>query len=426
MTNDEPVTDRRFRRALRAARDGLGRVDPETALLLLAAVATVTLVPIESAIGVQDYRVPVALAFGFALGHVGCIALAVRRPTLATVFSIASVVALQALSAESIVDPTPWPWWPVLIVTQAMIGAIVSFRGSLRLSVAFWILSIVVSSLISLPRPEHYESTSVSLVVFAAVCGGVQIIAGALAQWNDIREQLLSERRVSNEEYSRRVVAEDRARIARELHDVVAHSLSVITVQASTAAFRHDDISKAAAGEFDEIAAASRQAMREMRDLLGVLRADPDVEQAPQPSLADIPELVEQTRRAGADVDVDVWLAPSELGEVSPVAGLVVYRIAQQALANALRHAPGSRVLVSARIVGASLRLTVENGLGREATRNPEAEGIAGTGMGLINMSERAAGVGGTIEAGATPDGGFLVDATVPLRASALAEIERT
>lgn len=401
-------------------------MDPETALLLLAAVATVTLVSIESAVGVQDYDIPVALAFGFALGHVGCIALAVRRPLPATLFAVASVAALQAFSASASADQTPWPWWPVLIVTQSIIGAIVSFRGSLRLSVAFWILSIVVSSLISLPQPQHYESTSVSLVVFAAVCGGVQIIAGALAQWSHIREQLLTERRVSNEEYSRRVVAEDRARIARELHDVVAHSLSVITVQASTAAFRHDDISKAAAGEFDEIAAASRQAMREMRDLLGVLRADPDVEQAPQPSLADVPELVEQTRRAGADVDVDVWLAPSELNEVSPVAGLVVYRIAQQALANALRHAPGARVLVSARIVGASLRLTVENGPGREAARNPEAEGVAGTGMGLINMAERAAGVGGAIEAGPTPDGGFLIDATVPLRASALAEIERT
>lgn len=425
MAADGDARPHRFRRAVEAARDGMARVDPETALLLLAAIATVTLVPIEAALGSALYDVPVFVAFVFALAHAGCIPLAVRHPALASLFSLAAVAALQVVSTAPTPEPWPWPWWPVLIVTHSLIGAMVALRGSSRAAVAFWISAIAVSSFVSLARSETAEPNSLSIVIFASVCGGVQVLASVFAQWSDIREQLITERRVSNEEYSLRVVAEDRARIARELHDVVAHSLSVITVQASTASFRHDDISPAAAGEFDEIAAASRQAMREMRDLLGVLRAGPDVEQAPQPTLSDVPELVEQTRRAGANVDIDEWLSAGELGEVSPVAGLVIYRITQQALGNALQHSPGARILVSARIQGMALWVSIENDAPGGAVV-ADAESTSGSGMGLINMGERAAGVGGSVEAGPTPDGGYRIDASVPLRASALADIERS
>src|SRR5690606_5052101 len=133
-------------------------------------------------------------------------------------------------------------------------------------------------------------------------------------------------------------------RIARELHDVVAHSMSLIQVQASTARYRVADLQPEAASEFDDIAASARGALTEMRRILGVLRTeDQAAELAPQRGIDDVPALVETTRRAGAAVS----LSQAVSDDVSAATQLATYRITQEALSNAVRHAAGSPISVS-------------------------------------------------------------------------------
>jgi signal transduction histidine kinase len=206
------------------------------------------------------------------------------------------------------------------------------------------------------------------------------------------------------------MLAEERARIARELHDVVAHSMSIINVQAATARYRHPDFDAGALAEFEDIGVASRQALDEMRGLLDVLRdGDGPGEKRPQPRFEDLPELIAQAERAGMVV---AFASTAERGgaPVGEVVGVVAYRIVQEALSNAIRHAPGSAVEVRCARRGDALELVIRNAPGVQAPADGDA------GYGLIGMAERAASVGGTVRSGATEDGGFEVIAVLPLR----------
>jgi len=385
------------------------RVDPATALMTLAVLAAITLIAIETPIGVAEYGVPLLPGFVFAILHAGSLPLAVLRPRTASAIGLLSPLVLQVLSSAE--SSGPWPWWPVLLVTQGVLTLVVALRGGWFLSVGSWLGVLVGSSLIGhVMRPEDADSTSINLVVFASVTGAALLAGVVLAQWTAIRAQLIRERQVSVEEHSARVLAEDRARIARELHDVIAHSLSIINVQATTAQYRHPGLADDAIGELDDIAASSRQALREMRTLLGVLREDQRGPLAPQPTYSDIPELVAQAQHAGMSVELR-W--PPSLDEQRPsdVVGLAAYRIVQEALSNAIRHAPGASAVVELTSDGHQLHISVRN----SPPQRTMVPGTPGNGFGLIGMAERAAGVGGTVTAGETTGGGFLVRATLPL-----------
>ncbi|MFD7418269.1 sensor histidine kinase, partial [Kitasatospora purpeofusca] len=203
---------------------------------------------------------------------------------------------------------------------------------------------------------------------------------------------------------------EERTRIARELHDVVAHHMSVITVQADSAPYRISGLSEPAQEEFASIAAAARESLGEMRRLLSVLRSDgTEGDRAPQPGLDRLQQLVEATVRAGLPAELSL---AAELGEVPPAVDLSAYRIVQEALANVVRHAPGARTQVSVRAAAGHLNVLVVNGPAPKPAAPLES---AGTGHGLVGMRERVRLTGGTLDTGPLPDGGFRVAARMPL-----------
>ncbi|PRY43958.1 sensor histidine kinase [Umezawaea tangerina] len=192
---------------------------------------------------------------------------------------------------------------------------------------------------------------------------------------------------------------EERARIAREMHDVVAHHMSMVVVRCETAPYRIAGLPDAGVREFAELGDAARGAITDMQRLLGVLRgADQEADKAPQPGLGQIPELAE---RAGATVDVPELDVPGAVG-------LTAYRIVQEALTNAARHAPGGAVSVVLRSADGDLEVVVRNTPGGASLGG-------GGGHGLAGMRERVAVHGGELAAGATGDGGFEVAARIPL-----------
>ena len=213
------------------------------------------------------------------------------------------------------------------------------------------------------------------------------------------------------EERAAHAVAEERTRIARELHDVVAHSISVVAVQTQAVRRRLDPSLTREIEDLKAVETTARQAMAEMRRLFGVLRADterPALE--PQPGLDQLDRLVADSRAAGTPVDVVVEGEPVAL---SPGLDLAAYRIVQEALTNARRHAPGSAARVCLRWGGGGLEVTVES----DGRMRPQPDG---GGFGLVGMRERVAMYGGELHAGPTARG-FRVHAALPFHEGAAA-----
>jgi signal transduction histidine kinase len=211
-------------------------------------------------------------------------------------------------------------------------------------------------------------------------------------------------------EEARRAVLEERTRIAREMHDVVAHHMSLIAVQAETAPYRLHELSGSALDEFSSLSARAREALSDMRRLLGALRNEGPAERSPQPRLDDVPDLVAANQRAGVDIRLTMPLRDTV---TSPGVELCAYRIVQEALSNANRHAFGSEVSVVVEGDATALRLHVRNGPG---LHEAPAGNSKRAGHGLVGMSERVAMLGGNLVAEADPDGGFVVAAVLPLR----------
>ncbi|MEV6324130.1 histidine kinase [Nocardia sp. NPDC051787] len=234
------------------------------------------------------------------------------------------------------------------------------------------------------------------------------VLFGLLIRWLVLSRRELVRQEEENElERARRAILEEKARIARDLHDVVAHHMSLVVVQAQTAPYRVEGVTPAAHAEFESIGATAREALNEIRGMLGVLRSDGELpEHAPQPKAADVIGLFEGARRAGVDV---TWTVEGALDTIPETIGLALYRIAQESLSNASRHAPGAAVQVCI-VRGADLLFTVGNGPGATPAR-PVGNG----GHGIAGMQARAVAVGGDVSAGPRPDGGFEVRARLPL-----------
>lgn len=203
----------------------------------------------------------------------------------------------------------------------------------------------------------------------------------------------------------------ERARIARELHDVVAHHISMVAVQAETARLATPGMPAAGAQRLSAIGDTARTALTEMRRLLGVLREDAELDAAqrrPQPGLAQLNELLDEARAASASgARLIVRGTPVALDQGVELAA---YRIAQEALTNSRRHAPGAAVDVELHYTDDALCLRVRD-------NGPGPDGSAATGgLGLTGMSERAAAVGGALHVGAAAGGGFLVEARLPAK----------
>ena len=246
------------------------------------------------------------------------------------------------------------------------------------------------------------EGINVAAVIFFALVFGAPWAAGRA-----IRHRRLNERRLEQEKAeTEAAILEERSRIARELHDVVAHSISVMVLQARGGR----RVLEAAPGDareaFAVIERAGHQALEEMRRLLGMLRAsDEELALAPQPSLRQLDRLVERVRAAGLPVEVTV---EGEPGELPPGVDLSAYRIVQEALTNALKHAGPARARVVVRYREDELELEIaDDGAGT-------GDGT-GSGHGLIGMRERVSVYGGELQAGRRPEGGYALRARLPL-----------
>ena len=223
-----------------------------------------------------------------------------------------------------------------------------------------------------------------------------------------IRDERAAQRERERAAEAREMVTEERTRIARELHDIVAHRVSVMTVQAGAARTVASDDPERAMQAMEAVEQAGREALDELRHLLGVLRPRAEVGGlGPQPGIADVPRLVDEFARAGLDVSLTRDGVSSDL---PARVDLSAYRIVEEALTNALKHAgPGAR---------AEVRLSADNhGVDIEVLDNGDAATtLPGSGHGIVGMRERALLLGGTLEAGLRPGGGFRVVAHLPSR----------
>ncbi|WEV24214.1 sensor histidine kinase [Streptomyces sp. 71268] len=225
------------------------------------------------------------------------------------------------------------------------------------------------------------------------------------------REQLVRER-VEREEAERRRADEERLRIARELHDVLAHSISVINVQAGVGLALLDQDPEQARTALTTIKGASKEALGEVRQVLDSLRTPGSAPRSPAPGLDRVPELTEQAAAAGLRVEVRT---EGHRANLPPGADLAAFRIVQEALTNVIRHseARGARVLL--RHDANALHVAIDDdGPASSAAGGGRADTLSG-GNGLVGMRERAAAFGGTVQAGPRPDGGFRVLAHIPL-----------
>ncbi|CCG02006.1 sensor histidine kinase [Blastococcus saxobsidens] len=204
-------------------------------------------------------------------------------------------------------------------------------------------------------------------------------------------------------EQAARAVSDERARIARELHDLVAHSMGVIVIQSQAGQRAMGDRPDLARSALSSIETAGRQGMAEMRRLLGLLTGGDDGTVAPQPSLQDLGDLVDRVRRAGTPVELTVT---GDLAALPAGIDLAAYRIVQEALTNVLKHARPATAQVVIRAVGGVVDVEVCDD-GHEDAGEP----ATGTGHGLVGMRERAALYGGSVQAGRLPDGGYRVRA---------------
>lgn len=364
-------------------------------------------IAVETTLAATLYGVPVAATFVLAVLHSAAIPLALIRPLAAAAASGLGVTLWAFATAET--TGAPWPWPVAVLVTHSIALALIGIRARPGIGILAWLAAILGTIGVSFAFPHVGDAASISVIIATSVSGAALGLGIAVREWRDIRDQLLQAKRESASEHERRVLAEEKARIARELHDVVAHSMSVITVQASSAPYRHEGVTPAVAAEFDDIANATRTALDELRGLLGVLRNDSDQgERAPQPRFADIPSLVQSTERSGIDLAFQ-W-SGSDVGEVSDVAGLAAYRIVQEALSNAIRHAPGAPVFVEVAHDKGAIEISVVN------TAPPVAPALGEPGHGIVGMRERVASVGGSLETAPTSDGGFALRARIPLR----------
>lgn len=292
---------------------------------------------------------------------------------------------------------------------------------------AFLVLLALLFAVGVRERPREVAATwLVTTVLFAFylpgdispgwVFGQTAIIGvGLLVRWLVVsRRELAQQTEVSELERSRRAVAEERTRIARDLHDVVAHRMSMVVVQAQSAQYRLGEVDPAVSEEFTSIADQAREALNEVRGMLGVLRSDGQLaEEVPQPGTDDVLRLLQQARAAGLELSWRGTGDPALCGEAS---AMVLYRILQESLANASRHAPGAPVHVAIDF-GELIQVSVRNGAPVGAT-SPGRH----AGQGLAGMRARASAVGGTLSAGPDPDGGFAVHAELPARAIAAPE----
>ena len=370
--------------------------------VVLAAVAMIAVRPAWQ-LG-PDFTEPDPVAFALIL--VQTLPLTFRRWQPMAAYIVVGVTSV--VYAQLGYPPSP-AGFGVLIAIYT-VATIVPLRDAIiaaGIYVAGMLLSLVaVYSTVDAP-PEAFLPDvlfNTLLLVLAWTVGVTIRTRRAYVAELETRGALLEREREDNAQLA---IALERGRMARELHDVVAHSLSVVVVQAGAAERLVEQDPARAREALASIGATGREALVEMRRLLGAVRGARGSERAPQPGLADLDALIERTRRAGLPVEL------SQRGDPRPLPATVelsAYRLVQEALTNVLRHAGEARARVLVHYTPDALEVRVtDTGLGARAESSPAG------GHGLIGMRERISLFGGDLQAGPRPEGGFAVTARIPL-----------
>jgi signal transduction histidine kinase len=316
------------------------------------------------------------------------------NPLLGWAISAGSAVAIPLFFDQ--LPAWSYPWQVVHIIELLVLIVAVAWTRPLPVVLKVWLASTL---LFFIEMPSHVDSGwafGVTAIVFVVL----------LVRWLVLsRRQVARLEQVSDLERARRTVLQERTKIARDLHDVVAHHMSMVVVSAQTAPYRHQDVPPGLQAEFETIAATGRQALNEIRGLLGVLRSDAELpELAPAPQISDLPELFSSTQRAGVPL---TWRIDGSSTAVGEMVGAAAYRIVQECLANASRHAPGSPVTADVSITADGIGIEIRNRL----TTPPSPPAVPG--LGIAGMRERATAVGGVV-AVHDDDGEFVVWAYLP------------
>ncbi|OEJ60119.1 two-component sensor histidine kinase [Streptomyces agglomeratus] len=347
-----------------------------------------------------------------------CLVVALRRRAPQKMLLLAILMGVAQLVCNVEVNPADWAMLVIIYTVAASDGP----RWVSRVALVGGLAAAPIAQL-RWPSPQG-DNTVLASVFFTIVMALPFALAWVLGDSMRTRrayfaelEERAARLEKEREAQSKVAVAAERARIARELHDVVAHNVSVMVVQADGAAYVMDASPAQARQALETISTTGRQALAEMRRLLGVLRTGEHQESGeyvPQPDVQQIEDLVEHVRTAGLTVDFKVE------GTARPLPSgveLTAYRIVQEALTNTRKHG-GPDVGASVRLVyfDDGLGLLVEDD-GRGAAHELYEDGGAdGQGHGLIGMRERVGMVGGTLDAGPRPGGGFRISALLPLK----------
>jgi signal transduction histidine kinase len=342
---------------------------------------------------------PLALALGTA----ATLVLVLRRQAPAVTLAVSGglVFALFALDHDA---------GSVAVIAPAVaLYSLALSRGRMHLAVAVFgaAVAVVVVDILHSGGAGGLTLQTAAHVALVAV----PVLAAEALRNRRTYVQLLLERlelaERTREDEARRRAEQERLRISRELHDVVAHTLTTINVQAGVAEHLLDRDPEHARGALTTIATASHEALEELRAILGVVRDQAGAAPLePSPGLDRVGPLVERVRDTGGDVELDVQGEPP--GRIPAAVQLAAFRIVQESLTNARRHAAGSAARVSLTYGDDRLRVAVESGHGETNGRGGRADGV-----GIVGMRERAAALGGTLEAGRSRDG-FRVLAELP------------
>jgi signal transduction histidine kinase len=334
------------------------------------------------------------------LGFLGLLLAAPRFPLITWRLGLLAAVVVTLTIEHAGIDVAQFA---VLVVIFCAAAATV------ERTVLWWMCTLTVALIwLWVPLQGSVRQSATATVITVALAVAIDAAQGR----RGARQQLAVETAHVEREQAHRAVLEERARIARELHDVVAHHMSLIAVQAETARYRINEVPDAVGAEFGAISDAARDALSDMRRLLGVLRNDEAAARTPQPQIEQIAELIDTARNAGVPVD---YSFDGTLDGIPSAVGVCAYRIVQEALSNATRHAPGASVSVQIHRDRDEVRLTITNGPGRSIALLREDQG---PGHGLTGMRERAVLLGGALTAEPLSAGGFSVTAVLPLTAT--------
>ncbi|WP_324605111.1 histidine kinase [Streptomyces sp. NRRL S-87] len=369
--------------------------------------------PHAAVLGAALFTLWLAFVFGaYTMGPVGwaltglmpaaAVATTLIRPLAAWWFSVFVSLVLAVFG-----NGLGWPWTPSSFVAHLTVMTVVALRTTHRAAGWMWLMTMGLGAGVSYVSNAYGTVGNTGEMTVAS--GIAMLVVSVIHIRREAEQEVTAQQEVTAVERDKRTLLEERTTIARELHDVVAHHMSVVAIQAEAAPYRVQNPPPELEQAFATIRENAVAALTELRRVLGVVRsADYEAPEAPQPTLAVLDTLLDNVRDAGLSVEKTVTGAVRDLPQGVE---LSAYRIVQEALSNALRHAPGAAASVEIGYVLGGLGLRIVNG-----PATGDVRPSPGAGHGLTGMQERVAMLEGEMTAGSTAEGGYEVAVFIPAR----------